>query len=167
MANGVQKQWLTEVLGIAFGAPPHGGRLAPIPLRETQRKPPEPRFASVDGRRIWDEAVNAVHAELMDLAGTFEEMDNADLDRIAARAPAELVDRLGRDIDTLLIGIDTAAPNEAEAARKAARTGLADCRGTVGKDNLITLLEKNPYAVPVNIRATLNAALDSLDKIVA
>jgi hypothetical protein len=103
----------------------------------------------------------------MDLAGTFEEMDNADLDRIAARAPAELVDRLGRDIDTLLIGIDTAAPNEAEAARKAARTGLADCRGTVGKDNLITLLEKNPYAVPVNIRATLNAALDSLDKIVA
>lgn len=167
LATEEQKDWLAQVLGVRFVVAETPRRRAPIPLRPVARDDGGTGFASVDGRRIWDDAVDAVRSELIDLSDTLSDLDDADLDTIADLAPAELVRRLGRDIDAALVAVDAAAPGDAARVRKSARDSLSACRSLIDGDVLITLLERNPYGVPVSIRATLTGALDRLDRLVA
>lgn len=66
-----------------------------------------------------------------------------------------------------VINLTTAAPDQGGPAAKAARSACADFTALVAKDELLALVDQNPFGVPLACRTALGAALTALEREIA
>jgi hypothetical protein len=112
--------------------------------------------------KIWIAAKEQIGVGIGQLQQALRKTGEADSLLIADRGFHGITGRLQVGLQTALIEFDQADAAGLAAARARALAELAKFQRFVADDELVSLVDANPYGVPVRLKATLTPALDQV-----
>jgi hypothetical protein len=116
---------------------------------------------------IWQQAKELTDEQIGKLQAVFRQANDPLSLRIADQGLTGFTKNLQVGLQVALREFDQAAGDGRSAAAAKVQASSAKLRIFLQKHPAVPLLEKNPFGVPVTLRATLGAALDDIDKAVA
>lgn len=111
----------------------------------------------------WDEATKVTGAAIASLRAALTKLGQAELDRIAQAA---LADVLGREQTALAKAVadwNSSAQDERPGVGLRVASEVAGFRQALGKSEVVRLCEANPFGVTVDISGPLGRALDRIE----
>ncbi len=142
--------WVQRVLGVSLNK----SSAAPAPGRASPAANMLPIW--LDAKETIDDAISKLQAQMRDVPHPL-------LARVADQGLSGLTGRLRVGLQVALTEYDRAASTDRPTLVPKVQSALAAFRTFLDTDRVIPLLERNPFQVPVTIRATLGAALDTID----
>ena len=127
---------------------------------------PAPAAAKPSGPKpleVWTEAKEAALGHLGTLQSALRARKSTLLDQVADKGLNGITGRLQVGMQVALMEVERAGGDSRDAARKKALAAVGAMRTFLQSDQTLSLLEKNPFKVPMPIRAELGRALDQIE----
>jgi hypothetical protein len=124
----------------------------------------QPAPAKASPLQIWNEAKEAVNAGIADLQVVLRNTEDPDSLKIADFGFNGVTRRLQVGLQTALIDFERTPLGDRDKARARLEAAIGDFRTYLGNDPLVRLIDENPFAVDVGLRATLLPALDKMNE---
>lgn len=150
--NDMQRDYLQHVLGVAPGAgPPTDGATANTGFATAWR----------DAVATWRDASDTVDGQISALQGALKTSGDAELEEIAEFGLNGVTGGFKVPLMAILQELNPTAPDPRLLGR--AKSIVARFRGHLDTDERVLGCDENPFGITVSVRATLGAALGSLD----
>lgn len=145
----VKVAWIERVLGLSMGK----GEAATGGAQASSAAAMLP---------IWLDAKEEIDAALSKLQGLMRGVPHPLLARVADQGLSALTGRLRVGLQVALTEYDRAAPADRPKRAETVESAVSAFRTFLETDKVIPLLERNPFSVPMPIRAKLGGALDTI-----
>jgi hypothetical protein len=145
-------------------APGNGAQTQPGEQVSREHPGSQPPPAKASPLQIWNEAREAVNAGIADLQVVLRNTEDPDSLKIADFGFSGVTGRLQVGLQTALLDFERTPLGDRDKARARLQAAIGDFRTYLGNDPLIRLIDENPFAVDVGLRATLLPALDKMSE---
>lgn len=158
----LQDAWVLRVLGVDVSTIADGATPDATPQEDIAAAP-----EGAPPRVIWRTAKEAVDEKLEKLAATLRGFHDPDLDRIAEFGLFGLTRGEGVALNKALIEYEGAAQDRKATAGGKLRQAVAAYRSVLVQHPAVKQIDSNPFGINPAMRATLGAALDRIDQVIA
>ena len=157
--NDAKRDWVLRVLGLDTG----GVDAAPVPQPDGAAG----RVLQAGGPTlaVWQEARDAANDQLVKLQAALRGTRHPMFLKIADGGLNGFTGKFLVGMQVALMNVDQAREGEARAkAAQKARVAIGNVRGFLQSHPVVPLLERNPFKVPVALRAVLIPALEQIER---